>query len=38
MEILRKDDFDLILLDIKLKNESRSDLLQRIVKERHTCR
>jgi two-component SAPR family response regulator len=26
---------DLILLDIKLKNESGLDLLQRIVKERH---
>ncbi|MDD3293415.1 MAG: response regulator [Geobacteraceae bacterium] len=35
VEILRKDDFDLILLDIKLKNESGLDLLQRIVKERH---
>jgi len=32
---LRKDEFDLILLDIKLKNESGLDLLQRIVKERH---
>jgi DNA-binding NtrC family response regulator len=34
-EKLRKDEFDLILLDIKLKNESGLDLLQRIVKERH---
>jgi DNA-binding NtrC family response regulator len=35
VETLRKSDFDLILLDIKLKNESGLDLLQRIVKERH---
>jgi DNA-binding NtrC family response regulator len=35
VEKLQKDDFDLILLDIKLKNESGLDLLQRIVKERH---
>jgi DNA-binding NtrC family response regulator len=35
VEKLKKDDFDLILLDIKLKNESGLDLLQRIVKERH---
>jgi DNA-binding NtrC family response regulator len=35
VEALRKSDFDLILLDIKLKNESGLDLLQRIVKERH---
>lgn len=35
VELLRKDDFDLILLDIKLKNESGLELLQRIVKERH---
>ena len=28
--------FDLVLLDIKLKNESGIELLQRIVKERHT--
>jgi DNA-binding NtrC family response regulator len=34
-EKLRKDEFDLILLDIKLKNESGLDLLQRLVKERH---
>jgi len=32
---LQKHDFDLILLDIKLKNESGLDLLQKIVKERH---
>lgn len=35
VELLRRDDFDLILLDIKLKNESGLELLQRIVKERH---
>jgi DNA-binding NtrC family response regulator len=35
VEALQKDDFDLILLDIKLKNESGLDLLQKIVKERH---
>lgn len=35
VETLRKNDFDLILLDIKLKNESGLDLLQQIVKERH---
>jgi DNA-binding NtrC family response regulator len=35
VELLRRDDFDLILLDIKLKNESGIELLQRIVKERH---
>ena len=34
-EKLQKNDFDLILLDIKLKNESGLDLLQKIVKERH---
>jgi DNA-binding NtrC family response regulator len=34
-EKLQQDDFDLILLDIKLKNESGLDLLQKIVKERH---
>ena len=27
--------FDLVVLDIKLKNESGLDLLQKIVKERH---
>ncbi|HEY6837772.1 MAG TPA: response regulator [Geobacteraceae bacterium] len=32
---LREADFDLVLLDIKLKNESGLDLLQTIVKERH---
>lgn len=35
VEALLNDEFDLILLDIKLKNESGLDLLQRIVKERH---
>jgi DNA-binding NtrC family response regulator len=35
VEMLQSHDFDLILLDIKLKNESGLDLLQRIVKERH---
>jgi DNA-binding response OmpR family regulator len=35
VEKLQQDDFDLILLDIKLKNESGLDLLQKIVKERH---
>ncbi len=35
VEQLHKEEFDLILLDIKLKNESGLDLLQRIVKERH---
>jgi len=33
---LQDDSFDLVVLDIKLKNESGIDLLQRIVKERHT--
>jgi len=28
--------FDLVVLDIKLRNESGIELLQRIVKERHT--
>jgi DNA-binding response OmpR family regulator len=32
---LLREDFDLIVLDIKLKNESGLDLLQKIVKERH---
>lgn len=32
---LEEETFDLILLDIKLKNESGLDLLQKIVKERH---
>jgi DNA-binding NtrC family response regulator len=35
IETLQKNEFDLILLDIKLKNESGLDLLQKIVKERH---
>lgn len=34
-EKLSDGDYDLVLLDIKLKNESGLDLLQRIVKERH---
>ena len=32
---LEEEAVDLILLDIKLKNESGLDLLQKIVKERH---
>lgn len=32
---LEQQGFDLALLDIKLKNESGIDLLQKIVKERH---
>ncbi len=32
---LQETDFDLVVLDIKLKNESGLDLLQKIVKERH---
>lgn len=32
---LEEGEFDLVVLDIKLKNESGLDLLQRIVKERH---
>ena len=32
---LQEGEFDLVLLDIKLKNESGLDLLQKIVKERH---
>ncbi len=36
VEMLQNHEFDLILLDIKLKNESGLDLLQRIVKERHS--
>lgn len=35
VEQIGKQDFDLIVLDIKLKNESGLDLLQKIVKERH---
>lgn len=34
-EKLGQGDFDLVVLDIKLKNESGLDLLQKIVKERH---
>ncbi len=34
-EKLAQGDFDLVVLDIKLKNESGLDLLQKIVKERH---
>ena len=34
-EKLLAEEFDLIVLDIKLKNESGLDLLQKIVKERH---
>jgi DNA-binding NtrC family response regulator len=32
---LTAEDFSLVVLDIKLKNESGLDLLQKIVKERH---
>ena len=32
---LEAGEFDLVVLDIKLKNESGLDLLQKIVKERH---
>lgn len=35
LEKLEKQHFDLALLDIKLKNESGIELLQKIVKERH---
>jgi len=35
-EKLQGAEFDLVVLDIKLKNESGIELLQRIVKERHT--
>ncbi|KAF0216078.1 MAG: response regulator [Geobacteraceae bacterium] len=35
VEKLESSDFDLVVLDIKLKNESGLDLLQKIVKERH---
>lgn len=34
LEKLRQSSFDVALLDIKLKNESGLDLLQKIVKER----
>jgi len=32
---LDRETYDLVVLDIKLKNESGLDLLQKIVKERH---
>jgi DNA-binding response OmpR family regulator len=32
---LEGNEYDLVVLDIKLKNESGLDLLQKIVKERH---
>jgi DNA-binding NtrC family response regulator len=35
VEKLTESDYDLVVLDIKLKNESGLDLLQKIVKERH---
>lgn len=35
VEKLQAGVFDLVVLDIKLKNESGLDLLQKIVKERH---
>jgi DNA-binding NtrC family response regulator len=35
VERLQRDDFDLVVLDIKLRNESGIELLQQIVKERH---
>ncbi len=35
VEQLQKQNFDLAVLDIKLKNESGIELLQKIVKERH---
>lgn len=35
VEKLQEGVFDLAVLDIKLKNESGIDLLQRLVKERH---
>lgn len=36
VERLEAESFDLAVIDIKLKNESGIDLLQRIVKERHS--
>ena len=36
VEKLQGVPFDLVVLDIKLKNESGIELLQRIVKERHS--
>lgn len=35
VEKLQENAFDLAVLDIKLKNESGIDLLQKLVKERH---
>jgi DNA-binding NtrC family response regulator len=35
VEKLTQGQYDLVVLDIKLKNESGLDLLQKIVKERH---
>ena len=35
VEKLADSDYDLVVLDIKLKNESGLELLQKIVKERH---
>jgi len=35
IEHLQQGEFDLTVLDIKLKNESGIDLLQKLVKERH---
>lgn len=35
VELLEQQSFDLAVLDIKLKNESGIELLQKIVKERH---
>lgn len=35
VEKLQQAEFDLAVLDIKLKNESGIDLLQKLVKERH---
>ncbi len=35
VEKLQKSEFDLAVLDIKLKNESGIELLQKLVKERH---
>jgi DNA-binding NtrC family response regulator len=35
VERLQRNDFDLVVLDIKLRNESGIELLQQIVKERH---
>jgi len=35
VEKLKESEFDLTVLDIKLKNESGIELLQKLVKERH---